>query len=62
MQRRAPIINRGYFTRVAAIHELIAQFLAADFGERPTQVPVVPSLFLTSRFACRLGVTNLSLP
>jgi tRNA wybutosine-synthesizing protein 4 len=48
--RRPPLFNRGYYTRVAAIHNLLQQFLKAGGTQLPKQVVVLGAGFDTTYF------------
>lgn len=48
--RRPPLINRGYYTRVAAIHNVLRQFLAAGGSDTPKQVVCLGAGFDTTYF------------
>jgi tRNA wybutosine-synthesizing protein 4 len=43
-RRRSPVINRGYFSRVAGIEEVIKQFLGIVRGAGGAAVPQIVSL------------------
>mmetsp|Transcript_14505 Transcript_14505/g.27865 ORF Transcript_14505/g.27865 Transcript_14505/m.27865 type:complete len:358 (+) Transcript_14505:40-1113(+) len=53
-QRRAPIINRGYFSRVLAVHTLLDQFLEAKFDGPERQVVSLGCGFDTTFFKLKV--------